>query len=99
MKPETRAEDALKAAGGALQNANLDAINLAAKIDDGTQLFIPTKGSPAGSAGSDAYAATPTKGKAGSRGSSAHSAKLSRPGKEFVNINTASEDELQKLPG
>jgi competence protein ComEA len=41
----SRVEDAVAAAGGALEDANLDAINLARELDDGDQVHIPEAGS------------------------------------------------------
>ena len=43
LRLKARNDDAVKAAGGATPSANLDAINLAAKVEDGEQLYIPTK--------------------------------------------------------
>ena len=43
LRQKARNDDAVKAAGGATSTANLDAINLAAKVEDGEQLYIPTK--------------------------------------------------------
>lgn len=43
LRLKARNDDAVKAAGGALPSANLDAINLAARVEDGEQLYIPTK--------------------------------------------------------
>jgi competence protein ComEA len=105
LKPELRADDAIKTAGGSLPTANLDAINLAAKLEDGTQLFVPIKGTLAnngiGAAASSDYAAPVTgEGVTSKHGRAAvHSNKLSHPGKEYVNINSAGESDLQKLPG
>lgn len=39
-----RIVDAVNAAGGPTQDANLDAINLAAKIGDGQQILVPVRG-------------------------------------------------------
>ena len=41
----SRVEDAVAAAGGALESANLDAVNLARELDDGDQVHIPEAGS------------------------------------------------------
>jgi competence protein ComEA len=38
-----RCEDAVHAAGGPTAWANTDAINLAARLEDGTQLYVPTR--------------------------------------------------------
>ena len=51
LKLNARNDDAVKAAGGPASGANLDAINLAAHLQDGEQLYIPTKSEqPAGGA-------------------------------------------------
>jgi competence protein ComEA len=39
-----RAVDAIDKAGGSLTNADLEQLNLAAKVQDGTQLYVPRKG-------------------------------------------------------
>lgn len=39
----SRAEDALLAAGGLLENAAQDYINLASRVEDGQQLYFPTR--------------------------------------------------------
>lgn len=45
MKSDARVVDAIHAAGGPLADADLDSIDLAAKLVDGTQLRVPSKGS------------------------------------------------------
>ncbi len=42
-----RAAEAIERAGGALPAADLDRVNLAARLEDGQQLFVPAKGQPA----------------------------------------------------
>lgn len=37
-----RVDDAIRAAGGVLEDANLDALNLAAKVKDGDKILVPT---------------------------------------------------------
>ncbi len=100
--PDSRVEDALKAAGGARPSANLDAINLAAKLEDGSQLFVPTRlEQPSGgvSEGSNKYTAASAKTAAAARISSRSGTKFTQPGKESVNINSAGAEQLQQLPG
>lgn len=46
-----RVRDAVRRAGGAGRAADLDAINLAAKLADGQQVVVPTRGASPGSAG------------------------------------------------
>jgi competence protein ComEA len=71
-------KDAIAKAGGATAEADLDHINLALKLSDQMQVYVPHKGE-----------AVPTPKSSG--GSSA----LTSP----ININTASAEELDALPG
>jgi competence protein ComEA len=73
-----RVIDAIEAAGGARPGAQLQALNLAAPLADGTQVLVPREGAPlpAPAAGS----------------SIAVSGGL-------VNVNTATAEELETLPG
>lgn len=93
--------DAIKTAGGAKPNANLDALNLAQKVEDGSKIEVPEVLS--GAVPSAAPAALPYSSgqptpSPGGRTSSAP-AKLSSPGQGVVHINSAGLDELQRLPG
>lgn len=72
-------KDAIAAAGGATEDADLDRINLATRLADQMQVYVPRKGEaapppPPGGSAPDAIT-----------------------GK--ININTASVEELDKLPG
>ncbi len=71
-------KDAITAAGGATAEADLDRINLASRLSDQMQVYVPHKGeaAPPPPNGSAPKAAT-----------------------EKININTASVEELDKLPG
>jgi competence protein ComEA len=71
-------KDAITAAGGATDEADLDRINLATKLADQMQVYVPSQGEAAVpvSSGSALGAAT-----------------------DKININTASAEELDKLPG
>jgi len=77
LAEESRVNDAVRAAGGATKSADLDALNLAAKVKDGDKVLVPTKGGggAATSAGADPAAGG------------------------LVNLNTATADQLQTLPG
>jgi competence protein ComEA len=44
LPPDSRVDDAIRASGGAKPNADLDRINLAAKLEDATVVYVPPKG-------------------------------------------------------
>ncbi|MHB1456334.1 MAG: helix-hairpin-helix domain-containing protein [Armatimonadota bacterium] len=107
LKPDSRIKDAVHAAGGPVSNADLESINLAQKLEDGMQVYIARTGeipkpavsvvSGGTSTGSSSISSKPASGsKAPSVG---EAAKLSKPGSGNVNINSASQTELQRLPG
>ncbi len=76
-----RIYDLLRAAGGTLSNANIVALNLAAKLSDGQEVYVTRIGE-----------APPTyMGGVSGTGSS-----TSDTGSQLVNINTASADELSQ---
>jgi competence protein ComEA len=83
-----RVHDAVDAAGGLTPEADLDALNLAAFVADGDRIFVPRVGQ------SVPAVVTPSGGGAGTVGGASASAPT-----EPVNINKASVDELDGLPG
>jgi len=90
LPAEARVADALALAGGPGARAELDGVNLAAKVVDGQQIMVPERGAVAAAGG----VATATGG--GSASAAAGSA--TAPGAP-VNINTASLEELDALSG
>lgn len=85
FQPGQRVVDAVDAAGGALKKADLDLLNLAAPLTDGEQILVPKHG----------QAVVPPPGVGGVTGPAGE------PGSTggLVNVNTASESELESLPG
>lgn len=78
----SRVDDAVKAAGGALNGVDLTSLNLAAKVGDGQQIVV---GLPGAGAGGGPVAAGPTSGATAAAGP--------------VDLNTATLDQLESLPG
>lgn len=105
LPPESRVDDVLKAAGGSAPDADLENLNLAAKLIDGTQVFVPHKGLPGnpqsvaapyqGGALSDVYAKNSAPGRSTGGGSRAKKEPPSQP----ISLNSADSAELQRIPG
>ncbi len=86
----SRVADLVTAAGGLLPEADVDRLNLAARLVDGSRVYIPRKGEPppTEAPGGDPGAAT---GGGGSETGTAPSAP--------VDLNTATAAQLDTLPG
>lgn len=87
LKSTDRIIDAVKIAGGATEEANLDAVNLASLLKDGQKIIIPYRivGSPEENSGDNSFK------NIDSIYASSYSDK--------ININTANSNLLQSLPG
>ena len=92
LAPGARVADALAAAGGYSRQADLNAaaasLNLAALLADGAQVYVPIIGAPSAGGGGS----TTGGGGAGSGGTGG-------AGSTLVNVNTATPEELEALPG
>lgn len=86
----SRVADALASAGGALESAAPDAVNLARILADGERIHIPTVEEAAAGAGGAAVGAEAASGAGAVGGVGAGG---------VVNINTATASELEQLPG
>jgi competence protein ComEA len=93
-----RVQDAIDAAGGILATANTSAINLAALLTDGQQLNIPYK---SGSEPVEEDTSSPLELPGSSVTEEAPPAATEEPATEaeLININTATLEELDSLPG
>lgn len=88
VAPGARVYEALKAAGGFSDSANQEAVNLAAKLQDGQQIKFLKKGETAA-------AAAPAQADAATVRQAPQSAELP----PRININTAQQSELETIRG
>lgn len=84
LPPEARVVDALEAAGGPVEEADLVHLNLAQRVHDEEQVHVPRVGEPT------YRPAAPSTGAPNPAG---------EPAGALVNINTATVEELVSLPG
>jgi competence protein ComEA len=98
----SRVGDVLQKAGGALEDADLTRINLAALLGDGQQVFVPmlVQESQAQAGGTNSYAER-SQTLPGLPGESAADQGVQTQAglAPLMNINTASQAELESLPG
>lgn len=95
-----RVIDAIARAGGETTAATLDGLNLAAKLIDGTTLIIPVKGEASGAAENpDRYRAAANPAAYTVSGGHQSQAIPGGTSSGRININTASQAELERLPG
>lgn len=87
----SRIFQALEAAGGFANEADQEAVNLAAMLQDGAHIKFPAKGEAGTRQGP-----VPTNPTAPSSGLGTSDLKAST---EFINLNTAEKEDLEKLPG
>jgi len=104
LPPDSRIMQAVLAAGGPTPAADMDAINLAEKVTDGEKVLVPKRGAappvpmpsdrPPASSPAAHTAAKPTKGTGGGRGN-----KITADSGEQIALNSATEADLERLPG
>lgn len=98
LESGARADDALRAAGGANANADLRRVNLAAAVYDGAQLYIPRVGErmpvdlPASSAGGGLNGAG-----GGPNSVAGNTTTSTQPA--IIDLNLATAVDLDRLPG
>lgn len=85
VSADARVNDAVAAAGGMTSDADRQRVNLAQKVEDGMQVYVPSREETPATTGTTTTGA----GQASSSGAS----------KGKVNLNTASAEELQTLSG
>ena len=111
LTPGSRVVDAVNEAGGLASDADAEAINLAEPVVDGMKIDVPKKGARPEASAFDSSGTTYDVASTGlsATGSSSHrsthhrssgrtGASKLQPG-QTVDVNTASEAELERLPG
>lgn len=83
LPADARIADAVSAAGGLTESASRQGVNLAQKLEDGMQVYVPSEAEQGASAASGSQAAGGGAGAAGAK----------------ISLNTASAEELQELDG
>jgi competence protein ComEA len=86
-------QEAVRRAGGARRGANVNGINLAAKVVDGQQVVVPSR-TPSGSDGPAAAAGAPAEG-SGPAGAAAAGVAPGPP----ISLNNATAEQLDTLDG
>lgn len=89
IKEGKRIADAIEKAGGLKENASIKNVNLAYVLEDGQKIYIPTIEEE-----NEKEIAIVTSGESGKMVENS-----SKKESKIVNINTANEEELQKIPG
>jgi competence protein ComEA len=104
LAPGARIADALQAAGGPVNGADTIGLNMARMLSDGEQIVVglaPARGQPP-ALGSSVTSGSPS-GPSGTSGPGAPAGPVSGPAKpkagEVINLNTATAEQLDALPG
>ncbi len=99
LAPGARIADALKAAGGTTDGADTTGLNMARQVGDGEQIVVgiaPVKGQPPVLGSSVSSGSTAP----GAPGTGSHPDRPDKPARsEVVNLNTATVQQLDALPG
>ena len=85
-----RVNDALRSAGGPRERADLTAVNLAAKLEDGRQVIVPERA---------AVAAAAVPARAAAAGPAPRPGAAGGPPGAPINLNTATLEQLDTLDG
>jgi len=98
LSGDCRVNDAVQRAGGSTTNADLEAINLAARLIDGSQIKVPRKGTNDAESIVDAYRGGGTETYYAHRTPSASFKSGGSPGNGSVSLNSGSQAQFESLP-
>jgi competence protein ComEA len=118
LRPDSRVMQAIMAAGGPTDAADMDAVNLAQAVTDGEKIFVPKRGPAAVNLPSSPPPTAPTsalkppmlspvktskgsnsKSSAGKSSGGSRSGKISADTGEMIGLNSATLEQLERLPG
>lgn len=101
FEPGARVTDAIARAGGSKPLADLDSVNLAALLADGSQLRIPSKSASESSVGlvDPKYSGSASNETYSRTGAGSSRASATKPTAGSVSLNTATKSDLDRLPG
>lgn len=99
LKVNSRISDAIDQAGGIREDASIEEINLAYKLEDGMKIHIPTKQEKQQKEISNQTNISEVTTTSGIMESNKTEEKTERKGTIKVNINTATQTQLETLPG
>jgi competence protein ComEA len=97
LNPGARIADALTAAGGALEGADLMGLNMARRLADGEQIIVGIAGPP-GQLAAMGSSISPEPGAAAPANTPTTTGNTPAPG-GLVDLNTATAEQLDTLPG
>jgi competence protein ComEA len=92
---KSRVADVIAAAGGASSDADLDEVNLAAKVSDADRVFVPRQGQPVPAVVGSGGGGGPPGGGGGGGGATGGAATANSP----LDLNSATAEQLDALPG
>jgi competence protein ComEA len=98
VPPDTRVIEAIEQAGGALPEADLDRLNLAAKMLDGEKLTVPLKTDPPAPEPEEPVISSQTPAPVSSAAPKPAPTKPKAPAGP-ISLNTATKAQLEALPG
>ena len=99
IEEESRIDDAINAAGGLTEKANIKDINLAYKVEDGMKIYIPSNDEKVNEK-TDKTLEYVESGKAKTPVAATSDKEIQQSSVSAkININTATQSELERLPG